>query len=292
MSEPVPENPRNNEILDFCKKILRHIKENPALTASEKYGLLQQILYMEDDPDLFVSMTDEGEIMFALIDDDKRVYRILDMDRYAGIVSAFEGTEIEYNVKKKLELYMKMKQLSENNRFCSIQDINQTCHKYKYEIITADGDMIDLNLQNNDKNTLMPIYNALRLNIMFIYKMGRWAFNQRTFTPQGLKDIRVTYVKEDTIFTYDLPSLNFFEGFFVEATYEQCHECQICYEIKFKQLLECGNCKKGICKTCFDQIKTVTCSYCRYHIHDHLHKRIRELGVEDLVIKINEIKMD
>ena len=106
-----------------------------------------------------------------------------------------------------------MKELSENNRFCSIQDINQTCHKYKYEIITADGDMIDLNLQNNDKNTLMPIYNALRLNIMFIYKMGRWAFNQRTFTPQGLKDIRVTYVKEDTILLTTCLALTSLKGF-------------------------------------------------------------------------------
>jgi hypothetical protein len=72
---------------------------------------------MKNDPDLFVSMTDEGDIMFALIDEDKQVYRILDMDRYAGIVYAFEGTDIEYNVKKKVELYMKMKELSENNQF-------------------------------------------------------------------------------------------------------------------------------------------------------------------------------
>ena len=154
MSEPVPE-----EISNFFQKIIEHVRSIPCVL--DRYRLTQQIFWMQDEPDLFVSMTDVGEIMFALIDEDKRVFRILDMDRYACIVTAFDGTDIECNVKKKVELYMKMKELSENNSFCSIQDINQTCHKYKYEIITADGDMIDLNFQNNDKNTLTPIYISL-----------------------------------------------------------------------------------------------------------------------------------
>ena len=60
---------------------------------------------------------------------------------------------------------------------------------------------------------------------------------------------------------------------------------------KFKSLTECYNCRKGICKECFDKVQKPTCPFCKYDVRQHMFKRAKELDVDDLIIKVHEHKV-
>ena len=104
---------------------------------------------------------------------------------------------------------------------------------------------------------------------------------------------RMTYPKEGGIFSMDLPCVNIFDGFVEKVSYENRKRCLICYEKKkFNIIYECGNCRTRVCKQCFEKTNGVTCSFCRYHIHDHLMKKIVELDIGILCLNIHEIRIE
>ena len=60
----------------------------------------------------------------------------------------------------------------------------------------------------------------------------------------GIKDMVLVYLKDDIMYSYDLPCINFYEDFVIRSVYKNKKRCEICYNKKFKIVYECGNCKK------------------------------------------------
>ena len=92
------------------------------------------------------------------------------------------------------------------------------------------------------------------------------------------------------VYCYDIPSIDLFEKFNEVVKHNNKTMFNLLWKT-FKSLVECYNCKKGICKGCFDKLNKPTCSFCKYDVKQHMFKHAEELGVDDLSIKVHEHKV-
>lgn len=283
------------EMLNFCKAVLAHVEHNPKLSEEEKENMIGHLLYTKGDPHMFLDRDGNGDVVFLLkVDSEYTVIR--DMNIYTAVAYAFEESEYKDNVVQKLRTYNKVMELNESKQICNFSDILETCRSYKYNLIASDHDLLHEAVSQQKENPvsmrLLAFYEHLKNNNCMVF--GKYAMRTgfgEILDTKGVKDFRITYVKDNSIFAKDLPCVNIFKGFMDEVKYNDRKRCLICFEKKFKKILECGNCKKRTCQPCFEKIKGVTCSFCRYHIHDHLQKQIDSLALGDVVLNIREIKI-
>ena len=287
MCEPGTQNESDYDIHEFCKKVESQIQNDPSLTDTDRNRIIQHITFCDNDPHVIMSMNNEGKLVFGIIDEDKHFHCIGDMDRYIAVFSALMTSGYKNNILHRMKIYNKLTEI----KLCPMEDILQVCHNYKYKLVFSSSDMLEDAISNQRIKDFYQYLNNNNIIVFNNYGIQRsYGLSQETL---GARDFRITYPKEGGIFSMDLPCVNIFDGFVEKVSYENRKRCLICYEKKkFNTIYECGNCRKRVCKQCFEKTNGVTCSFCRYHIHDHLMKKIVELDIGILCLNIHEIRIE
>ena len=277
------DNPMMARVHDCLNMYVSYFNDD-RISTDEKKKTFFYMDFARDDPNIYWERNG-NEFQFICVRKGTKTM-IMDMERYVFISLALKSINQNDDIDRKMKIFFCMEKVVALDLLCPYREIVETLSNYGVSLL--DGRQVcRLNmLERCDQFELMRTNDRI-----IVDKNMRKVYGKLDTSPFAFNDILCIYVKDNVLYKYRFPCINIYKDFVIDTKYKKKQTCEICYETKFKRMYECGNCKKKRCVDCFEKCAKMICPYCRYHLHDHIHKNIDKHGLRDLVVEIPELDL-